>query len=59
MKNITTIERTAMEKTAIEKTAMQKITTTALLFFVALFSLTTCLTAQGIRTSKKDGFLWG
>ena len=38
MKNITTIERTAMEKTAIEKTAMQKITTTALLFFVALFS---------------------
>ena len=41
MKNITTIK-----KTAIEKTAMQKITTTALLFFLAFFSLTTNLKAQ-------------
>ena len=45
MKNITTIERIAMQKTAIKKTAMEKtaiakitakITTTALLFFLAV-----------------------
>ena len=36
MKNIT-----AMEKTTIEKTAMKRITTTALLLFLAFFSLTT------------------
>ena len=41
MKNIT-----AMEKTTIEKTAMKRITTTALLLFLAFFSLTTCLIAQ-------------
>ena len=41
MKNIT-----AMEKTTIEKTAMKRITTTALLLFLALFTLTTCLIAQ-------------
>ena len=35
-----------MENTAIKKTTIAKITTTALLFFLALFSLTTCLIAQ-------------
>ena len=41
MKNIT-----AMEKTTIEKTAMKRITTTALLLFLALFTLTTNLMSQ-------------
>ena len=60
MKNITTIERTAMEKTAIEKTAMQKITTTALLFFLALFTLTTNLKAQESgQQARKQGWFVG
>ena len=59
MKNITTIERTAMEKTAIEKTAMQKIKTTALLFFLALFTLTTNLKAQAVQDNSKSGFFAG
>ena len=54
MKNITTIK-----KTAIEKTAMQKITTTALLFFLALFTLTTCLIAQESGQARKQAGLWG
>ena len=54
IENITTIERIAMQKTAMQKTAMEKtsiekitakITTTALLFFLALFTLTTNLKA--------------
>ena len=45
MKNITAIERIAMQKTAIQKITA-KITTTALLFFLALFTLTTNLKAQ-------------
>ena len=39
------MQKTAMEKTSIEKITA-KITTTALLFFLALFTLTTCLIAQ-------------
>ena len=59
MKNITTIERTAMEKTAIAKITA-KITTTALLFFLALFTLTTMLKSPRIRTtSKKAGLVCG
>ena len=54
MKNITTIK-----KTAIEKTAMQKITTTALLFFLALFTLTTCLIAQESGQARKTGWFVG
>ena len=54
MKNITTIK-----KTAIEKTAMQKITTTALLFFLALFTLTTNLKAQAVQDNSKSGFFAG
>ena len=47
MKHITIMKNiTAMEKTTIEKTAMKRITTTALLLFLAFFSLTTCLIAQ-------------
>ena len=45
MKNITTIKKTNMEKTTIAKITA-KITTTALLFFLALFTLTTNLKAQ-------------
>ena len=68
MKNITTIERIAMQKTAIKKTAMQKttiakitakITTTALLFFLALFTLTTNLKAQAVQDNSKSGFFAG
>ena len=68
MKNITTIERIAMQKTAIKKTAMEKtaiakitakITTTALLFFLALFTLTTNLKAQAVQENSKSGFFAG
>ena len=68
MKNITTIERIAMQKTNMEKTAMEKtsiekitakITTTALLFFLALFTLTTNLKAQAVQDSSKSGFFAG
>ena len=43
-----------MEKTTIQKNSYEKITTTALLFFVALFTLTTCLTAQESGQPKQD-----
>ena len=69
MKNITAIKKTTIEKTmknittikktAIEKTAMQKITTTALLFFLALFTLTTNLKAQAVQDNSKSGFFAG
>ena len=68
MKNITTIERIAMQKTAMQKTAMEKtsiakitakITTTALLFFLALFTLTTNLKAQAVQENSKSGFFAG
>ena len=49
-----------MEKTTIEKTTIAKITTTALLFFLALFSLTTCLTAQESgQQARKQGWFVG
>ena len=47
-----------MEKTAIAKITA-KITTTALLFFLALFTLTTCLIAQESGASKKAGLVCG
>ena len=53
-----------MEKTAIAKITA-KITTTALLFFLALFSLTTCLTAQAQekqqagQKARKQGWFVG
>ena len=53
MKNIT-----IMEKTAIAKITA-KITTTALLFFLALFTLTTCLIAQESGQARKRVGLWG
>ena len=53
MKNIT-----AMQKTAIEKITA-KITTTALLFFLALFTLTTCLKAQESGQTRKQGWFVG
>ena len=43
-----------MEKTTIEKTAMKRITTTALLLFLALFTLTTNLMSQ-----EKQGWFVG
>ena len=58
MKNITTIERTAMQKTTIAKITA-KITTTALLFFLALFTLTTNLKAQAVQNNSKSGFFAG
>ena len=59
MKNITAMEKTAIEKTTT-KNITAKITTTALLFFLAFFSLTTCLVAQesGQRQESRVG-LWG
>ena len=54
MKNITTIK-----KTAIEKTSMQKMRTTALLLFLAFFSLTTCLVAQESGQARKQGWFVG
>ena len=60
MKNITTIERTAMEKTAITKNITAKIKTTALLFFLALFTLTTNLKAQESgQQARKQGWFVG
>ena len=53
MKNIT-----IMEKTAIKKITA-KITTTALLFFLALFTLTTCLIAQESGQTRKQGWFVG
>ena len=41
-----------MQKTTIEKITA-KITTTALLFFLALFTLTTCLIAQETQEGSK------
>ena len=58
MKNITAIERIAMQKTAIQKITA-KITTTALLFFLALFTLTTNLKAQAVQDNSKSGFFAG
>ena len=49
MKNITTIEKTAMP--AIAKITA-KITTTALLLFLALFTLTTNLKAQAVQKQQ-------
>ena len=53
MKNIT-----IMEKTTIQKITA-KITTTALLFFLALFTLTTCLVAQESGQARKTGWFVG
>ena len=47
-----------MEKTSIEKVTA-KITTTALLFFLALFTLTTNLKAQAVQDNSKSGFFAG
>ena len=61
IENITTIKKTNMKKTAIQKITA-KITTTALLFFVALFTLTTCLTAQEAQEkqqARKQGWFVG
>ena len=71
MKNITTIKKTALasklafaSKIAFaSKTAMKKITakitTTALLFFLLLFALTTCLVAQESGQARKTGWFVG
>ena len=58
MKNITIMKKTNMQKTTIEKITA-KITTTALLFFLALFSLTTCLVAQESGQARKQGWFVG
>ena len=47
-----------MQKTTIAKTTA-KITTTALLFFLALFTLTTNLKAQAVQENSKSGFFAG
>ena len=57
MKNIEIMENiTAIGKTATAKITA-KITTTALLFFLALFTLTTNLKAQAVQDNSKSGFL--
>ena len=54
LKNITTIENiTVMKKTTIAKITA-KIATTALLLFWALFTLTTCLTAQEAEETEQQ-----
>ena len=53
MKNITNIEKTTTAKITA------KITTTALLFFLALFTLTTNLKAQAVQDNSKSGFFAG
>ena len=59
LKNITTIDNiTIIGKTAIKKITA-KITTTALLFFLALFTLTTCLIAQESAQERKTGWFVG
>ena len=58
MKNITAMEKTAFEKTTTKKITA-KITTTALLFFLAFFSLTTCLVAQESGQARKQGWFVG
>ena len=59
MKNIEVMKNiTAMQKTAIAKITA-KITTTALLFFLALFTLTTCLVAQESGQTRKQGWFVG
>ena len=58
MKNITIMKKTNMQKTTIGKITA-KITTTALLFFLALFSLTTCLVAQESGQARKQGWFVG
>ena len=60
----TTIEKTAMKNiTTIKKTTIAKITanitTTALLLFLLLFALTTCLKAQVVQENSKPGFFAG
>ena len=47
-----------MKKTTIQKVTA-KITTTALLFFLALFTLTTCLIAQESGQTRKQGWFVG
>ena len=60
LKNITTIENiTIIEKTTKKDNDNAKITTTALLFFLALFSLTTCLVAQESGQARKTGWFVG
>ena len=56
--NITTVGKTTVEKTTIAKITA-KITTTALLFFLALFTLTTNLKAQAVQDNSKSGFFAG
>ena len=58
MKNITIMKKTTIEKTAMKKITA-KITTTALLFFLALFTLTTNLKAQAVQDNSKSGFFAG
>ena len=60
LKKITTIDNiTTIGKTTTKKITA-KITTTALLFFLALFSLTTCLAAQeGQDKQESRAGLWG
>ena len=53
MKNITNIEKTVIENITA------KITTTALLFFLLLFTLTTNLKAQAVQDNSKSGFFAG
>ena len=59
MKNIEVMKNiTAMQKTAIAKITA-KITTTALLLFLALFTLTTNLKAQESGQTRKQGWFVG
>ena len=65
MDNITAMEKTNIDKKTRMKNITAKITTTALLFFLALFALTTCLIAQETQEgqtgqqAKKGGWFVG
>ena len=59
MKNITTVEKTAFASKTTIANITAKITATALLFFLALFTLTTCLIAQETGQARKTGWFVG
>ena len=59
LKNITTIENITTIKKTTTKNITAKIKTTALLFFLLLFTLTTCLVAQESGQARKQGWFVG
>ena len=59
LKNITTMDNITTIENTTTKNITTKITTTALLFFLLLFTLTTNLKAQAVQDNSKSGFFAG